>query len=241
MSKHYDVLADNFDESWLFSEEYREWYTEQIIEALDIKSNDVMIDVGCGTGVFTKNIIEKSLLSNAICIENSPNMCNISNKYKILDVICSDAVEYFHNNKTSFNKVLFKEVLHHIVDRKLLFSSIYHYLDKHGKVLIITRPKRVEFPFFEAAHQSFSQSQPDYNIFVEELRNCGLKFEVNICKYSIRLSSERWHEMLRNKFMSSLAEFTDIEIKQGILELIKNDNKDEYVFDDNLIFILASK
>ena len=156
MSNHYDNIAQDFDDNWMFSNEYRNWYTEKIINFLDIKSNDIMIDIGCGTGIFSKKIIENSSLKEIICIENSSSMCKKAQKYQELEVVHSDAETYFNIKNITFDKILFKEVIHHLKDRKKTFKTIYQKISKNGKLLIATRPKKVEFPFFEKAHKSWS-------------------------------------------------------------------------------------
>ena len=241
MNNHYDNLAEDFDTNWMFSNEYRDWYTEKIINSLNIKLNDKVIDVGCGTGVFTKKIIDRSHLSSIVCIENSLNMCKEASRNKQIEVINSDANTYFKQEGLNIDKVLFKEVIHHIDDIDTLFKNIYSNMSNNGKLLIVTRPKKVEFPFFEKAHISFSDSQPDISLFEKELLDNEFKVEVFLEKYEIILPKSKWNKMLENRFMSNLSDFNDSEINQGILEINQKYNTDEYKFNDNLIFIVASK
>ena len=241
MSKHYDDIAQEFDDNWMFSKEYRNWYTDKIINLLDIRPKDIMIDVGCGTGIFSKKIIDNSSLKRIICVENSLSMCERAEEYEELDVIHSEAKIYFNKKNITFDKILFKEVIHHLTDRQNTFETIYQKISNNGKLLIATRPKKVEFPFFEKAHESFSVSQPDYILFKEELIAKGFNVEISLDKYKINLSKDKWNRMLRNRFMSNLSEFSDTEINNGILEISKKYSLDNYTFYDNLVFIIASK
>jgi predicted TPR repeat methyltransferase len=52
-SKHYERLAEDFEEAWFFSADYRPWLVEQMISYLRLTPLDYLCDIGGGTGNFT--------------------------------------------------------------------------------------------------------------------------------------------------------------------------------------------
>ena len=51
---HYQNLADIFEDLWFYSEDFVQFLTKKIIEHLSLKNTDILIDLGCGTGIYAK-------------------------------------------------------------------------------------------------------------------------------------------------------------------------------------------
>lgn len=240
MDEHYQNLAKDFNDAWKFSEGYKSWAVDKIGSLLEINHNDRFVDIGGGTGTFTNMIHQQFNPIVSYCVEPSPEMCNIAKEHMNITTICGDAFNFIHQ-KIPYSKMLFKEVIHHIEDRISLWKAIEKSIPDSGKILIYTRPQDIKFPLFQKAKEAFKKNQPNYEEIIDELTMGGLKTAVYFDSYTFKLPKEKWHSMLRTRFMSDLSIFSDEEIVNGIAEIsIKND-KEYYILEDEIVFIIAYK
>lgn len=240
VSNHFDSIAEHFNRIWYFSDSYKDFVIAHILENLDFSEEDVLADIGGGTGSFTSRLIHEGNFAAAYCIEPSAPMCEEAAKQPAIEALCTDA-HGFLERKIPFSKMLLKEVIHHISDRARFWHNTYTALPNGGKLLIITRPQQTAFPFFDAAKAAFAQNQPPHEIVETELRECGFEIITSRNSHTFTLPKESWYEMLRHRFMSDLGVFSDTEIEEGILEIESRYEGDTIDIIDHLIFITATK
>jgi len=241
MNEHYKNISTKFNKVWKFSDDYKRWAIEKIGFYLKLNEKDILADIGGGTGTFAHLIKKKFMLNKVYCIEPEVNMCNIAKQYSDIEIICSDAFYFVNNLQYSYNKILFKEVIHHIKDRNSLWHDIYNSIDCHGRILIYTRPQNIKFPLFERAKEAFYKNQPSHKLIVSELKDNGFNVDVSIESFQFKLPKEEWHNMLKTQFMSDLSVFSDQEILEGIHEIENKYNTDFYDIEDEIVFISAYK
>ena len=237
---HFDSIADVFDRIWYFSDDYKAFVIEHIFHDLQLNSNDVLADIGGGTGSFTSRLKARASLAKAYCIEPSAPMCAEAAKRSDIRALCCDAEGFLALNEP-FSKILFKEVIHHIGDRKKLWRRLYPLLPREGKILIVTRPQHVAFPFFNAAKEVFARHQPSEESLVDELIEEGFKVDLHRRSHTFTLPKEEWYTMLRHRFMSDLGVFSDEEIEAGIDEIERLYPQTHLSIVDHLLFITATK
>lgn len=240
MSNHFDSIADDFNRIWTFSPEYKDFVHQHILEKLELGKDDVLADIGGGTGTFTARLAEDSGARHVYCIEPSRPMCDIASQQPGIKAICCDAHAVLTLD-LGITKVLFKEVIHHITDRKRFFKALYEILPYGGKVLIITRPQEILFPFFDKAKQKFAENQPPLEQISDELLSCGFEVKTELDEHTFYLSKREWFDMLRNRFMSDLGSFSDAEIETGIQQIDARFDDSTLLFCDRLIFIVGNK
>ncbi len=241
MNNHYKNIAEDFNKVWNFSNKYKKWAVEKIGYHLKLNNKDIFVDIGGGTGTFTNMIAEQFTPKKAYCVEPERNMCNIAKQYTNIKTICSDTFYFINNLKYKYNKILFKEVIHHIKNRNTLWNNIYNTIENNGRILIYTRPKKIKFPLFEKAKQEFYKNQPSYDLMISELKNNGFNVELSIESFTFKLQKKEWHNMIKTKFMSDLSIFSDREILKGIEEIENKYNTKFYNIEDEIIFINAYK
>lgn len=240
-SNHFDSIADVFNRIWYFSDEYKDFVIEHIHRDLCLCDQDILADIGGGTGSFTSRLAQEATLLKAYCIEPSSAMCKEASKLENITAICSDAHAFLDSN-TPFSKILFKEVIHHIPKRGEFWKILHSALPHDGKILIITRPQKIEFPFFTAAKVEFARNQPSLERIEMELRSGGFEITTHQRSHTFTLKKEDWYTMLRHRFMSDLGVFSNTEIEEGILEIEEKEGGNETIdIIDNLIFITATK
>ncbi len=237
---HFDSIADVFNRIWYFSDDYKDFVIKHIIDDLSLTNNDILADIGGGTGTFTSRLVNEANLKKAYCIEPSCAMCEEAAKLQNITALCWDAHKFL-TEQIPFTKLLLKEVIHHIPEIEIFWKNIYKAMPNGGKLLIITRPQHIAFPFFTAAKKAFANNQPPYELFESQLEKCGFRVITTQRNHTFNLPKENWYEMLRHRFMSDLGVFSDEEIETGICE-VENDYPQEILeIIDNLIFITATK
>lgn len=241
VSNHFDSIADVFNRIWYFSDEYKNFVIRHIQCDLELKSEDILVDIGGGTGSFTRRLMEEFQIAKAYCVEPSAPMCNEAAKFENITALCMDA-HAFMSTKTPFSKLLLKEVIHHIDERERFWQAVYTQLPDTGKLLIITRPQDIAFPLFASAKAAFSKNQPPYELFESQLKRCGFDVVTAKRSHTFTIPKEHWYEMLRHRFMSDLGSFSDEEIEAGINEIEASYATEESIdIIDRLIFIIATK
>lgn len=237
---HYDTIADLFNTVWHFSDEYKEFVHSHIMTDLALSCTDILVDIGGGTGTFTSKLASDANLQCAYCIEPSNAMCEEASKIDNIMAICTDASGFCTLN-LPYTKLLLKEVIHHISDREPFWRNIHYQLPSNGKLLIITRPQHIDFPFFDTAKEAFARNQPPHEVLESELREAGFFVNTQCRSHTFTLPKQQWFLMLRHRFMSDLSYFRDQEIEEGIDEIEKKYPENSLTIVDNLIFITATK
>lgn len=240
MTNHFDTIADIYNKVWYFSEHYQNSMLSNIIELLQLDNTDVLADLGGGTGAYTRLLLEKAKLKKAYCIEPSRNMFLEAQKIPIIESICADATEFMQLD-LSFTKVLLKEVVHHIPARPVLWHYLREKLPRKGRILIVTRPQAIELPLFEQAKQVFRQKQPHHDSLLQELESCGFASHYRVFPHRFTLAKTVWFDMIRNRFMSDLAGFTEEEIEVGLAKIDAIHPSTQIEIPDNIIYVWAYK
>ncbi len=241
--RHYTSFAQDYDGAFSSDLNYCRWSANSIVNLLELKKDDFLVDLGGGTGFFSSLIHKKSGLDKRVlCVDTCEKMLEKADMYDNVFTMCDSASSFSGKDELKYDKIFIKEAVHHFENRIDIFSQIYGQLGCHGIICIVTRPQTPGFPLFKSALKSFEQSQPDYNVFITELEKAGFDVKVHKKAYPFKIKKNRWFELLKQKFMSNLAQFSDIEIDNGLKELEEYyHDSDFFFFDDILIYITGYK
>lgn len=112
-----------------------------LLEYLDIKSSDKVLDAGCGEGFYVM-LLAELYGCQIVGLDNDPEILNRAKKWigekEGIKFIVGDVTELPFENE-SFDKIILSEVLEHIPDDKKALAEVYRAL-KPGGVLGITVP-----------------------------------------------------------------------------------------------------
>lgn len=223
--------------------EYQNWMSDNIVSLLQLEAEDLFVDLGGGTGWYTKLIAKKGgLKQRALCVEPSENMLSQIEHTESIEPVCADALTFSERTDIRYDKILLKEMVHFVDNRKSLFEGIGRQLSEKGRVLIVTRPQATPLPFFKAALETFAQGQPSVESIENDLKDAHITPSSFKEEFFFSMPKERWYGMLRNRFMSNLQHFTDQEIEEGILQLEQTYGKGEMIeFRDAIIFLSGER
>ena len=210
---HYGRVADYYD-SILIPVRHKE--TPLIQEKLQLKPDDVLVDIGGGTGWMTHRLWKAAGLKEpALCVDPSAAMLEKAKEREGVTPVLATAEQFFSSpSQVPFNKVLFSGSFHHIPNQKAMLHEMAKRLPVGGCCLIVSR---TYLPAF--------LSQPVYLKDEEQvalLRDAGLEVSTERQCITSNLSKTQWYSMIRGRFLSSLENFTDRQIEEEIEALEKN-------------------
>ena len=122
-----------------------------------------------------------------------------------------------------------------------LLSICKNKLNPNGKIIILSLdPKKNEIPTFSLMKKNLKISlNKDERLFNLIFKN-KTKIIVKKFTYEVQILKIKYLQMIRNRYISTLLNFTEEQIKAGIIE-IKNSYGNELKFKDRLICFILKK
>ena len=231
----------NWDnKTWLSSQKYINSFNQFVLKQVKLNKNSRILDIGCGRGKILAD------LSNKLRLINKPIGLDIENhKDKSKKIIFKkiDALSYVAKTKATFDLILIKQTIHLLKKKQAikLLSLCKNRLNPNGKIIILSLdPKKNEIPTFSLMKKKLAISlSKDEKIFNLILKNES-KAIVKKFIYEVRILKIKYLQMIKDRYISTLLNFTDKQIKNGIIE-IKNDYGNLLKFKDRLIcFIIKN-
>jgi len=231
----------NWDnKTWLSSEKYINSFNKFILNQVSLDKHSRILDIGCGRGKILGNLSNKLKLSKkpiGLDIENHKD----KNKKIIFKKI--DALSFVSKTKITFDLILIKQTIHLLKKKQAtkLLSICKDKLNPKGKIIILSLdPKKNEIPTFTLMKKKLLISlNKDEKLFNLILKN-RVKMKVKKFNYEVKILKNKYLQMIRNRYISTLLDFTDKQIKDGIIE-IKNDYRNILKFKDRLICFILKK
>ena len=231
----------NWDnKTWLSSEKYINSFNKFILKQVSLNKHSRILDIGCGRGKILGNLSNKLKLSKkpiGLDIENHKD----KNKKIIFKKI--DALSFVSKTKITFDLILIKQTIHLLKKKQAtkLLSICKDKLNPKGKIIILSLdPKKNEIPTFTLMKKKLLISlSKDEKLFNLILKNRA-KMKVKKFTYEVKILKNKYLQMIRNRYISTLLNFTDKQIKNGIIE-IKNDYGNILKFKDRLICFILKK
>lgn len=219
-----------------------------------------LLDIGGGTGNFTKLIVQDSPQVEAVVVDPFLEETDDGNSGDAVKFVKASAESLAQPAvaeewwKRDYHQVLMKEVVHHLEsseDRVAVFEGIVRDVSSSSDgpgVLIITRPQvEIDYPLWAEARQVWADNQPSATELESELKQAGFTNVSNTIEaYPCDIELERWLSMVRGRFWSTFSNFSDEELEEACDRMRKDeadrvDEKGVIRFEDRLVFISASK
>jgi len=138
---HFDELADNYDNNYGYKGKFFEYKKNKKLKRLkNLVRNKKMklLEIGCGTGEYTRDIISFSMQNNITAVDISKNILKIAkNKCKSKQVKFIQASVYklpFKDN--SFDLICGFYIAHHL-DLKQMFIELSRVLKTEGVIYLV--------------------------------------------------------------------------------------------------------
>lgn len=225
----------NWDnKTWLSSQKYIKSFNRFILNQVKLNRNSRILDIGCGRGKILAN------LSNKLRLLNKPIGLDIENhKDKSKKIIFKkiDALSYVSKTKITFDLILIKQTIHLLKKKQAikLLSICKNKLNPNGKIIILSLdPKKNEIPTFQLMNKKLNISlKKDEKLFNLILKNQN-KIIIKKFVFHVQILKTKYLQMIKNRYMSTLLNFSNSQINNGINEIQKNYGK-VLKFKDRLI------
>ena len=226
--------------TWLSSSEYIQKFNRFLLNQKKLNKNSKILDIGCGRGKIIGDLYTNLNLRNkpiGIDIENHKD----KNKNMIFKK--TDAIPFLLKTKENYDLILIKQTIHLLkfTQIKKLINICKKRLNFNGKIIILSLdPNGNELPTFSLMKKDLRESlKRDKKIF-----NLINKIEKNVIKkkfnFKVKISKRKYLQMIKNKFISILLNYSKKQILEGIKEIDLIYDKD-LMFNDKLICLSLNK
>ena len=159
----WNEVAPRYHDRWANKEIGPFGSTKKLIYNLDIKKSEKILDVACGTGLVSRQIIRKvgkngMVLGIDTSIKAMLIAKNSIKNQKNLFFVNADAENFLFNKK--FNRITCQFALFFFPDAKIALKNMKKHLEKNGMIGITTHGKNT--PFFSSIIDSVTKFIPDY-------------------------------------------------------------------------------
>lgn len=245
-ASHYERLAENYDRNWAHSPEYVEWMNARIESALQVSHGERIADVGAGTGLFLRRLMEHTDATTPIlCIDPSQPMLDRLPSDPRFTPICAGAEEVASGKAPipydALDVILIKETIHHVENIPATLAGLADLMAPGGRIFVVTLPPRLDYPLFQAALDRFEERQPEPDDIVAAMQAGGLVAAVSYDEFHVSVDRDYYIDLVGTQWMSVLSSFSDDELAAGLDEMRAKHPEQRLEFNDRFAFILGTK
>ena len=231
----------NWDnKTWLSSNAYINSFNKFLIQNTKLNYESKILDIGCGRGKILEN------LSNKLNLINKPiglDLENHKDKSKKMIFKKIDALTYVKKTKFTFDLILIKQTIHLLKKKQAikLLSICKSILNPNGKIIIISLdPSKNEIPTFQLMKNKLKNSlKKDEKLFNLIFKNQN-KIIIKKFVFNVQISKTKYIQMIKSRYISTLLNFTNQQLNNGLNE-IKKDYGKVLKFKDRLICYILRK
>ena len=228
----------NWDnKTWLSSKNYIKSFSSFLLKQKKLNRNSQILDIGCGRGKILGS------LSSRLKLKKKPTGIDIelhADKDKRIIFKKTDAIRYLKKNKNKFDLILIKQTIHFfkLSDIKILLTYCRKKLNPGGKILIFTlETNKNEIPTFLSMHKQLKKSLNRDKKIIKFISNLYPGKTTKKYSFTVKITKNKYIQMIKSKYISTLLNFDLDKINQGIEE-IKKKYKEKLLFRDKLICLI---
>mgnify|MGYP001981994622 CR=1 FL=1 len=228
----------NWDnKTWLSSKKYIQSFNSFLLKQTKLNMNSHILDIGCGRGKILGS------LSSRLRLKKKPIGLDIEvhrDRDKRINFKKIDAIKYLRNNKKKFDLILIKQTIHlfNFKEIKKIVSICKTKLKKKGNIIIFTlETSKNEIPTFLLMKQRLENSLIRDKKIIKFLSKLYPKNKKRKFSFKVKMSKDKYLEMIKNKYISTLLNLNSEQIFKGIEE-INCKYKKKMNFNDKLICLI---
>ena len=228
----------NWDnKTWLSSQRYILSFNRFILKQIKLDRNSRVLDIGCGRGKIISN------LSNKLKLHNKPIGIDIEkHKDKSEKIIFkkTDALSFVSKTKINFDLILIKQTIHLVKKNQInkLLLICKNKLNTNGKIIILSLdPHKNQIPTFVLMKKKLKQSLKRDKSLFQLIKKFNTNLTVKKFIFNVKISKNKYLQMIKDRYISTLLNFTEKQIQNGLNEINKKYKK-KLNFKDQLICLI---
>ena len=228
----------NWDnKTWLSSKKYIYSFNNFILKKKKLNKYSRILDIGCGRGKIIGSLAERlKLIHKPIGLDIE----NHKDKSKKIIFRKTDGLSFISKTKVKFDLILIKQTIHLLKESEIkkLLSICKSKLNNKGTIIILSiNPRINEIPSFTLMNNKLKKSlKRDKRIF-NLIYKIYPKLITKYFVFNVKILKNKYLKMINNRFISTLLNFSDNQIKEGLKEINKKYKK-ELKFKDRLICLI---
>lgn len=231
----------NWDnKTWLSSKKYIHAFNSFILKQKKLKKHSRILDIGCGRGKIISNIFERLKLVNkpiGLDIENHKD------KSKKIIFKKIDGLSFISKTKITYDLILIKQTIHLLKINQIikLLSICKTKLNPNGKIIILSLDIKInEIPTFTLMNKKLKRSLNRDKKIIDLIIKIHPKIIIKKFIFNVKILKSEYLKMIEKRYISTLLNFSDKQIKDGLVEIDLKYKKD-LKFKDRLICLILKK
>ena len=231
----------NWDnKTWLSSKKYIHAFNSFILKQKKLKKHSRILDIGCGRGKIISNIFERLKLVNkpiGLDIEKHKD------KSKKIVFKKIDGLSFISKTKITYDLILIKQTIHLLKINQIikLLSICKTKLNPKGKIIILSLDTKInEIPTFTLMNKKLKRSLNRDKKIIDLIIKIYPKMIIKKFIFNVKILKSEYLKMIKKRYISTLLNFSDKQIKDGLVEIDLKYKKD-LKFRDRLICLILKK
>lgn len=242
VDSHYEAVGKVYEGAFFYrAGPFNDWLAENVASAMNLSAGMTLADVGGGTGAFVQLLSDQNQLGECVIVDPSEAMLEKARQRRMRTELLG-ADEFAAQSGALFDRILLKEVVHHLEDRHTIYSGLHRRMRPGGRLVIVTRPKyEIDYPFFAAAKEQWALHQPEPDEGKAELEAAGFQpVHTLVLTYPCSIATKEWLGFVRVRGWSTFNIFSDSELEEGCAEIIrKYGDTETLTFEERIVLVIA--
>ena len=231
----------NWDnKTWLSSKRYIQSFNNFLLKQIKLNRNSKILDIGCGRGKILGS------LSSRLKLKSKPIGIDIEryrDRDKRIHFKKVNAIDFIKINKKKFDLIMIKQTIHLLKYKEIkkLIYACKMQLNQNGKILILSlETSNNEIPTFLLMKKKLKKSLDRDKKIIKYISKLYPKNKNKRFSFKVKISRDKYIEMIKNRYISTLLSFSLRDIFKGINQ-INFKYKKILSFNDKLICLILDK
>ena len=231
----------NWDnKTWLSSKRYIQSFNNFLLKQAKLNRNSKILDIGCGRGKILGS------LSSRLKLKNKPIGIDIErhrDRDRRIHFKKVNAIDFIKKNKKKFDLIMIKQTIHLLKYKEIkkLIYACKMQLNQNGKILILSlETSNNEIPTFLLMKKKLKKSLDRDKKIIKYISKLYPKNKNKRFSFKVKISRDKYIEMIKNRYISTLLGFSLHEILDGINQINLKYEK-TLNFNDKLICLILDK
>ena len=231
----------NWDnKTWLSSKRYIQSFNNFLLKQVKLNRNSKILDIGCGRGKILGSLSSRLKLKSkpiGIDIERHKDRDRRIHFKKV------NAIDFIKKNKKKFDLIMIKQTIHLLKYKEIkkLIYACKMQLNQNGKILILSlETSNNEIPTFLLMKKKLKKSLDRDKKIIKYISKLYPKNKNKRFSFKVKISRDKYIEMIKNRYISTLLGFSLHDIFKGINQ-INLKYKKILSFNDKLICLILDK